>query len=70
MAIVVGSVACFGNWLQAEMNRASLARMQRAQPDMRGTCAGMNARDADMMDKGALWCGTVDPARADSLNRQ
>jgi hypothetical protein len=68
--VVAGSIAGFGNWLQGEMNRASLARVQRQAQDSRGVCAGMSARDAEMMDKGELWCGSIDPARADSLSKE
>jgi len=70
VVVVAGSIACFGSWLQGEMNRASLARVQRAAQDSRGACAGMSARDAEMMDRGELWCGTVDPAHADSLSKE
>ena len=70
VAIAAGSIACFGDWLQGEMNRAALARSQRETPDMRGTCAGMSAQDALMMDKGALWCGTVDAGRVESLIKE
>ncbi|HZZ11924.1 MAG TPA: hypothetical protein VFE79_14645 [Paraburkholderia sp.] len=69
MAVVIGSIAGFGNWLQAEMSRASRTSHQREEVDMRGTCAGMSTRDAQMMDKGALWCGTVDAAHAVSLGK-
>jgi hypothetical protein len=61
---------CFGNWLQGEMNRASLERVQRETQDTRGAWAGMTARDTEMMDKGELWCGAVDPGRAGSLDKQ
>jgi hypothetical protein len=52
------------------MNRAALERTQRETQDMRGTCAGMSAQDAQMMDKGALWCGEVGAERADSLAKE
>lgn len=67
VAVVAGSIACFGGWLQGEMTRASLARMQRDMPDSRGACAGMSARDTEMMDKGELSCGAVGGRRPDSL---
>ncbi|WP_454828338.1 hypothetical protein [Paraburkholderia xenovorans] len=70
VAVAAGSIAGFGSWLQGEMNRAALARTQRETQDMRGTCAGMSAQDARMMDKGELWCGTVGAGRADSLVRE
>lgn len=69
IAVAVGSIACFGNWLQGEMSRASRTRSQPEEQDVRGSCAGMSRRDVQMMDKGALWCGTVDPMRADSLGK-
>lgn len=59
VAVVAGSIACFGGWLQSEMNRAALARTQRNTPDSRGACSGMSARDAEMMNKGEFWCGAV-----------
>ncbi|WGS53905.1 hypothetical protein LFL96_22980 [Paraburkholderia sp. D15] len=74
LALVASSVLGFGGWLQGEMKRASLARMQRdlgsAQsapvfaatqdsPDAHSACAGMSAEDANMMGKGELWCGAV-----------
>jgi hypothetical protein len=52
------------------MNRAALARTERETPDMRGTCAGMSAQEAQMMDKGELWCGEVGAGRADSLGKE
>ncbi|MFL9889797.1 hypothetical protein P0D71_34925 [Paraburkholderia sp. RL17-383-BIF-A] len=70
VAVAAGSIACFGSWLQGEMNRAALERTQRETQDMRGTCAGMSAQDAQMMDKGALWCGEVGAERADSLAKE
>lgn len=73
VGVAVASIACFGNWLQAEMNRAALDRSQRETQgetqDMRGTCAGMSAHDTQMMDKGELWCGTIGSGRADSLGK-
>ncbi|CAB3789001.1 hypothetical protein [Paraburkholderia fynbosensis] len=59
VAVVAGSIACFGGWLQSEMTRAALARMQRDTPDAHGACAGMSARETEMMGKGELWCGTI-----------
>lgn len=65
LAVVAGSVMGFGNWLQGEMNRATLARIQRDSTnpqdlqDSHGACAGMSAREAEMMGKGELWCGAV-----------
>ncbi|ASW03054.1 hypothetical protein [Paraburkholderia aromaticivorans] len=70
VAVAAGSIACFGSWLQGEMDRAAVARTQRDMPDMRGTCAGMSTQDAQMMDKGALWCGTVGAGRVDSLAKE
>jgi hypothetical protein len=69
LAVAAGSIACFGGWLQGEMNRAALARSVQETPDMRGTCAGMSGEEARMMDKGELWCGEVDAERADSLGK-
>lgn len=71
LALVAGSVLGFGGWLQGEMKRASLARMQRDLPSMHasqvlqepadshGSCTGMSAEDANMMGKGEMWCGAV-----------
>ncbi|RKT21180.1 hypothetical protein B0G69_4556 [Paraburkholderia sp. RAU2J] len=59
VAVVAGSIACFGGWLQSEMTLAALARMQRDTPDAHGACAGMSARETEMMGKGELWCGTI-----------
>ncbi|ACD20286.1 conserved hypothetical protein [Paraburkholderia phytofirmans PsJN] len=70
VAVAAGSIACFGSWLQGEMKRAALMRVERETPDMRGTCAGMSAQDARMMDKGALWCGEVDGGRAESRGKE
>ncbi|CAD6532304.1 hypothetical protein LMG28140_02612 [Paraburkholderia metrosideri] len=70
VAVVAGSIACFGSWLQGEINRAALARVQRDTPDSRSYCTGMSVRDTQMMDKGELWCGTVDAAHAESLGAQ
>jgi hypothetical protein len=70
VAVAAGSIGCFGSWLQGEMNRAALARTERETPDMRGTCAGMSAQEARMMDKGELWCGEVGAGRADSLGKE
>ncbi|PRX33223.1 hypothetical protein B0G75_103451 [Paraburkholderia sp. BL18I3N2] len=70
VAVAAGSIACFGSWLQGEMNRAALARVERETPDMRGTCAGMSAQDALMMDKGELWCGQVGGGRAESPGKE
>lgn len=70
VAVAAGSIACFGTWLQSEMNRAALARIERETQDMRGTCAGMSAQDAQMMDKGELWCGEVGAGRADSPGKE
>lgn len=69
-AVAAGSIAWFGGWLQGELNRAALARTQLETQDMRGTCAGMSAQDARMMDKGELWCGAVGAGRTDSLAKE
>lgn len=74
-AVVAGSVMGFGNWLQGEMNRASLARIQRDSTnpqdlqDSHGACAGMNAREAEMMGKGELWCGAVGTLNPTTFSR-
>lgn len=68
VAVVAGSIACFGNWLQGEMSRAALARVQRETLDSHSYCTGMSVQDTQMMDKGELWCGTVDAAHANSLS--
>jgi hypothetical protein len=64
VAVVAGSIACFGNWLQSELSRAAVARMQRNTLDLHSYCTGMSLHDTNMMDKGELWCGTVDSAHA------
>ncbi|CAH2781644.1 MAG: hypothetical protein CPDRYMAC_1711 [uncultured Paraburkholderia sp.] len=75
IAVMGGSIAGFGNWLQSEMNRAAIARSQRNTedaPDSHAFCSGMSTRESQMMDKGALWCGSIDvstPAHADSLSK-
>lgn len=66
VAVVAGSIACFGSWLQGEMSRAALARVQRETPDSHSYCAGMSLQDTQMMDQGELWCGTIDAAHANS----
>ena len=66
VAVVAGSIACFSGWLQSEMNRAALARIQRDTPDSPGACADMSARDAEMLGKGELWCGAIGAGRADA----
>jgi hypothetical protein len=66
VAVVAGSIACFGGWLQSEMARAASARLQRDMPDSHGACAGMSAREAEMRGKGELWCGTIS---AESLGK-
>jgi hypothetical protein len=66
VAVVAGSIACFGGWLQGEMSRAALARVQRETPDSHGYCTALSVQDTQMMDKGELWCGTIDIAPADS----
>lgn len=70
VAVAAGSIACFGSWLQGEMNRTALARAERATQDMRGTCSGMSAHEAQMMAKGELWCGEVGAARTESLGKE
>lgn len=67
VAVVAGSIAWFGSWLQGEMSRAALARLQRDTLDSHSYCSGMSLRDTQMMDKGVLWCGTVDAAHAEPL---
>ncbi|WP_238812396.1 hypothetical protein [Paraburkholderia sp. SG-MS1] len=69
VAIVAGSIACFGGWLQSELARAALARMQRDTPDMHGACAGMNARETEMRGKGELWCGAIGSGRGDASGK-
>jgi hypothetical protein len=69
VAVVAGSIACFGGWLQSEMTRAAFARTQRDAPDSHGACAGMSARDAEMLGKGELWCGAIGAGRAESLGK-
>jgi hypothetical protein len=64
VAVVAGSIACFGSWLQGELSRAALARVQRNTLDSHSYCTGMSLHDTNMMDKGELWCGTVDTAHA------
>ena len=66
VAVVAGSIACFGSWLQSEMTRASLARIQRDMPDAPGACADMSVRDAEMRVKGELWCGAIGAGHTDS----
>ncbi|MGF6573146.1 hypothetical protein ABH945_005267 [Paraburkholderia sp. GAS333] len=66
VAVVAGSIACFGSWLQGEMSRAALARLQRDTPDSHSYCAGMSVQDTQTMDKGEMWCGTIDAAHANS----
>ncbi|WP_345814995.1 hypothetical protein AAGS40_22140 [Paraburkholderia sp. PREW-6R] len=72
VAVAAVSIAGFGGWLQSEMNAAALARAQRVTqdwPDTHAFCTGMSARESAMMDKGVLWCGSVDATRADSLSK-
>jgi hypothetical protein len=69
VAVVAGSIACFGGWLQGEMNRATLARSQRNTLDAHGDCAGMTGQDAEMMIKGEFWCGSVRAGRANALGK-
>jgi hypothetical protein len=67
MACVAVSVAGFGGWLRGEIDHAALARTERVvldSADPHGSCAGMTVRDSAMMDKGMLWCGSVDAAHA------
>jgi hypothetical protein len=66
VAVMAGSIACFGGWLQGEMNRATLARIQRDTLDSPGACGDMSARDAEMLGKGELWCGAIGAGRADA----
>jgi hypothetical protein len=76
IAVMAGSIVGFGGWLQSEMQRAATARSQRSTEDTTDShafCSGMSTRDSQMMDKGALWCGSVDvsaPAHADSLSKE
>jgi hypothetical protein len=69
VAVVAGSIACFGGWLQSEMTRASLARMQRDSRDSHGACGGMSAREAEMRGKGELWCGAIGSAHGEALGK-
>ncbi|WP_144148525.1 hypothetical protein [Paraburkholderia sp. BCC1884] len=69
LALVGALVAGFGSWLQGEMNRATFARTQRETLDQRGACSGMTLQESQTMDKGALWCGVIDAARAGSLTK-
>jgi hypothetical protein len=64
VAVVAGSIACFGSWLQSEMDRAMLARIQRNAADSRGACANISASEAVMLYRGELWCGAVGGGRA------
>lgn len=67
VAVVAGSIACFGSWLQGELSRAAQARVQRDTLDAHSYCSGMSVQDTQRMDKGELWCGTIDAMHADSL---
>ncbi|RAS23847.1 hypothetical protein [Paraburkholderia bryophila] len=75
LAVVASLVMGFGNWLQGEMNRAALARIQRDSTspqdlqDSHGACAGMSARETEMMGKGELWCGTVGTLSSTTFSR-
>jgi hypothetical protein len=72
IAVVAGSIACFGGWLQVEINRATFARMQRDTLDAhdpRGDCGGMSGQDTEMLSKGELWCGAVIPGRPNALGK-
>ena len=64
VTVMAGSIACFGSWLQSEMDRATLARIQRNTADSGGACADISAREAEMRYKGELWCGAVGTGRA------
>lgn len=64
VAVMAGSIACFGSWLQSEMDRATLARIQRNAADSGGACADLSASEAAMRYKGKLWCGAVGSGRA------
>ena len=59
VAVIAGSITCFGGWLQSEMQRAALARINRNTAESPGVCADMTIRDAEMWGKGALWCGAI-----------
>jgi hypothetical protein len=64
VAVMAGSIACFGSWLQSEMDRATLARIQRNAADSGGACAHISTSEAEMLYKGELWCGAVGGGRA------
>ena len=68
VAVMAGSIACFGGWLESEMHRATLARIQRHPSDSPGACTGMSIRDAEMLGKGAFWCGEIGPASPHSAS--
>lgn len=68
VAVMAVSIACFGGWLESEMHRATLARIQRNPSVSPGACAGMSIRDAEMFGKGALWCGAIGPDQPHSAS--
>lgn len=63
VAVMAGSIVCFGSWLESEMHRATLARIQRNAADSGGACADISATEAEMRYKGELWCGAVSSGR-------
>lgn len=72
IAVVAGSIAGFGGWLQVEINRATFARMQRDTLDAhdpRSDCATLSGQDTEMLSKGELWCGAITPGRANALGK-